>query len=590
MDEKDIRIQELQSLLRQQSEQLARMEVKLQEVVDQHSSTAEQFVQAIDEKDHKIALLEAQIKRLMSSIRGSRQERIHPDQLLLFSLDELDQMAHELEKEHAVPDESVPSVEPERELESRRKKPGRRKLPGHWPKEVRRHELNDEQRKCPCCGELRCEMGVETSQQIEFVPAVFKVIEHQRVQYACKKCQEHVAIAPKPPQPVEKGLPGPGLCAHTVLSKFGDHLPLYREEDLFSRMGWMIRRSTICDWLYELGLLVEPLVLRMKHLLLQSLVIHTDDTKIKMIEPKICREAKFWPYQGDWLHPYVVFDFTLDRSRNGPKTFLADYEGYLQADAYSGYDCVFTSGRVKEVACWVHARRYWHQARDYDKLRANTALGFIARLSQIESQLRETFPARNPQGERDFAAIAEARQKYSVPILEEFKLWLDTELSSKKILPKSLIKSAFTYTLNQWTALCRYTEAGYLCLENNAAERLAKFPAIGRKNFLFVGNERAGRNAGNFYSLVTSAKALGVEPLAWLTDLFQYLPTMRDGAAFEQASQGLAVTSNELDEYLPDRWLINHPDCKWTIDEIRRDERIQKEKRRRDLRRQKRRK
>lgn len=590
MDEKDIRIQELQSLLRQQSEQLARMEVKLQEVVDQHSSTAEQFVQAIEEKDHKIALLEAQIKRLMSSIRGSRQERIHPDQLLLFSLDELDQMAHELEKEHAVPDESVPSVEPERELESRRKKPGRRKLPGHWPKEVRRHELNDEQRKCPCCGELRCEMGVETSQQIEFVPAVFKVIEHQRVQYACKKCQEHVAIAPKPPQPVEKGLPGPGLCAHTVLSKFGDHLPLYREEDLFSRMGWMIRRSTICDWLYELGLLVEPLVLRMKHLLLQSLVIHTDDTKIKMIEPKICREAKFWPYQGDWLHPYVVFDFTLDRSRNGPKTFLADYEGYLQADAYSGYDCVFTSGRVKEVACWVHARRYWHQARDYDKLRANTALGFIARLSQIESQLRETFPARNPQGERDFAAIAEARQKYSVPILEEFKLWLDTELSSKKILPKSLIKSAFTYTLNQWTALCRYTEAGYLCLENNAAERLAKFPAIGRKNFLFVGNERAGRNAGNFYSLVTSAKALGVEPLAWLTDLFQYLPTMRDGAAFEQASQGLAVTSNELDEYLPDRWLINHPDCKWTIDEIRRDERIQKEKRRRDLRRQKRRK
>ena len=165
---------------------------------------------------------------------------------------------------------------------------------------------------------------METSEQLEFIPASWKVIELQRVKYACSKFEEHVAVAAKPPQPIEKGVPGPGLCAYSVLSKFGDHLPLYREEDIHSRTGWLLRRSTICGWLCELGLLVDALVLRKKHLILQSKVIHTDDTKIKMLATPICQEAKFWPYQGDWLHPYVVFDFTLDRKRYAANLFRAD--------------------------------------------------------------------------------------------------------------------------------------------------------------------------------------------------------------------------------------------------------------------------
>jgi transposase len=597
MDAKDLLIKELQAqlqcnqeMLQSKDKQLEHIEAKLHEVASQHTSVTEQFSQALEEKDHRISLLEAKIKRLLSTVRGSRQERINPDQLLLFSQDELKQLAQELEKS-AQDDADQPEQEQETDQpqnsaspgEPTKKGNGRRPLPSNWPKETRRYELNEEERKCPCCGETRHEMGVETSQQIEFIPATFKVIEHQRVQYACKSCQENVAIAPKPPQPIEKGLPGPGLCSFVVLSKFGDHLPLYREEDLFSRMGWLIRRSTICDWLYELGMLVEPLVQRMKHLVLQSSVIHTDDTKIKMLDIGICREAKFWPYQGDWLHPYVVFDFTLDRTRHGPKNFLANYQGYLQADAYSGYDCVYASGMVKEVACWVHTRRYWYDARDYDKTRANIALGYIARLSQIESQLRTSFPSSTPQGERDFEAIARARQEHSRPILNAFKEWMEGELYGGRILPKSLIKSAFTYTLNQWDALCRYTDAGYLSFENNAAERLVKYPAIGRKNYLFVGNERAGRNAANFYSLVTSAKLNGVEPFAWLKDVIARLPSYRGGAAFAQSASGGSVTSGELDELLPDRWLATHPDCKWQIDDIRREERRQKETRKRQL-------
>jgi transposase len=571
MDAKDRRIHEL--------------EAELHEARSQHAATTEQFARTLEEKNQLIASLERHIRQLLRTVRGSRQERIDPDQLLLFSVDELQQLAKELEQAAATPepagDESVPETEQDAAKPRNVNHNGRRRLPVHLPREIQRHELPAEQRPCPCCGEQRTEFGVETSEQLEFVPASWKVIEHQRVKYACPKCQENVVVATKPAQPIEKGVPGPGLCAYSVLSKFGDHLPLYREEDIHSRTGWVIRRSTICGWLCTLGLLVEPLVLRMKHLILQSKVIHTDDTKIKMLETPICREAKFWPYQGDWLHPYVVFDFTLDRKRYGPQKFLSGYQGYLQADAYAGFDCVYAPGLVKEVACWVHARRYWHQAVDSDTLRANTALGFIARLSQIESQLRESYPAKNLAGERDFDAIAQARQKYSVPILAEFKGWMERELSTGRILPKSDIRSAFTYTLNQWPALCRYTEQGYLSMDNNAAERLVKFPAIGRGNFLFVGNERAGRNAANFYSLVTGAKLNGVEPFAWLKDLFTHLPSFRDGEAFRQAKNGEPVISEELDQLLPDRWLDQHPDHRWTIDAIRHEERHQKEKARR---------
>ena len=573
MDAMELQIEELKATLQCK-------EAELVEAKAQHSATAEQFSRTLEEKNNAIALLELRIKRLLLTVRGSRQERIDPDQLLLFSHEELQQLANELEANQQLQDQ--PPAEPlDESTKDRKKKSGRRQLPSHLPREVRRYELSEEERKCPCCGEERAEFDVDKSEQLEFIPSTWKVIEHQRVKYACKACQENVAVAPKPPQPIEKGLPGPGLCAYSVLSKFGDHLPLYREEDIHSRTGWTIRRSTICGWLYELGLLSEPLVMRKKHLLLQSKVIHTDDTKIKMIEPGICREAKIWPYQGDWLHPYVVFDFTLDRSRNGPQQFLKDYQGYLQADAFSGYDCVYTSGHVHEVACWVHTRRYWHEAIDYDEVRANIALGYFARLSQIESQLRESYPVKNTQGERDFDAIAQARQKHARPILNQFKAWMDQELLGGRILPKSNIKSAFNYTLNQWDALCRYTEQGFLSTTNNASERQAKLPAIGRKNYLFVGNERAGRNAAIFYSLVASAKANGVEPFAWLKDVFAQLPNFRDGEAFRQSKSGEPVTSPELDHLLPDRWLQANPGHEWTIDTIRRAERRQKEKARR---------
>jgi transposase len=602
MDAKDLQIEQLKAQLKRLTEENQSL-----------SAVTEQFQSQLQEKDSLIASLQSQVKRLMITVRGSRQERINPDQLLLFTNAEIQQLADELQAKQnpdqpsdepngdIIEDDASGSEEPitddgdngagdkgDNKPKPKRNHKGRRRLPAHMAREIVRHELSEEDRKCPCCNEVRNEFSVEKSEQLEYVPAHWKVIEHHRVKYCCSACQEKVVVAPKPPQPIEKGLPGPGLCAYSVLSKFGDHLPLYREEDIHSRAGHTIRRSTICNWLYQLGLLVEPLVMRMKHLILDSKVIHTDDTKIKMLQPGICQEAKFWPYHGDWLHNYVVFDFTIDRKRFGPQRFLEEYEGYLQADAYAGYDCVYAPGKVKEVACWIHARRYWYDAREHDSTRANMALGYIARLFQIESQLETAFPRINARGERDFAAIAEARQKHSRPLLDEFKGWLEKETMSGRILPKSDIKKAFTYTLNQWNALCRYTDEGYLAMDNNLAERMVKYAAIGRKNYLFVGNERAGRNAANFYSLVNSAKVNTVEPMAWLTDLFKQLPYHRDGLAFKQAAAGERITSPELDHLLPDRWLEVHPDNVWKIDEIRRQERESKDRaRKRKLKRRK---
>lgn len=560
----------LQELLKENE----RLRKSLADSQAQHEAVKAQFTESLEEKQQKISTLEHQLKLLLQKIKGSRQERIDPDQLLLFSSDELQEMADQMGQGR--PEEDLIDDRPAGKR--RRKRRGRvGKLPEHLHREIFRHELSPEERLCPCCGEERQEIGVESSEQLEWVPAKLKVLQHDRVKYACRGCQENVAIAAKPPQPIEKGLPGPGLCAHTTLSKFGDHQPNYRQEDIHSRLGMTIRRSTLCGWQATLAELALPLVMRMKFLILQSQVIHTDDTSIKMLQPGrgTTQTAKFWPYLGDWLHPYAVYDFTLTRERDGPQTFLEGFKGYLQADAYSGYDGIFAGDQILEVACWIHARRYWHQAIDNDPLRANHALGFIARLSQIETQLRKAYPALNLQGQRDFAAVAAARQEHSVPILTDFKEWLDSEKDDRRILPKSPIRSAFTYTLNQWEALCRYTDEGFLSWDNNVAERLVKLPAIGRKNFLFVGSPNAGRGAATMYSLVSSAKANGVEPFAWLKDLFTQLPYHRGGEAFAQAANNQPVTSDELDDLLPDRWLQQNPEHVWTIDEIRRKERAQ---------------
>ncbi len=520
-----------------------------------------------------VANLEQQLTRLLRKQYGPQRERIDPNQLTLFSAEEIEQLAAELQNgaDAAVPDDDGSDDDSATDDNSegdgdaaesgsgkKRKRTGhgRSRLPDDLPRDVVLHELTDAERTCPGCGELRQIIGCETSVQLEFVPGSLKAVEHQRQKCACKECEEHVAIATKPPQPIEKGLAGPGLLAHVVLSKYGDYLPLYRQEDILSRYGIIIRRSTLCDWVAASADLVTPLYHLMCDRVRASHVIHTDDTSIKMLAPGGCLSCKFWTYLGDAAHPYAVYEFSQTREGKEPSRFLAGFEGYLQADAFSGYDQVYGGGRIIEVACMAHDRRYWWEAKETDAVRAHEALSYIGRLYALEEQFE--------QAKLEGDSLRDARQTHAVPILNDFEAWLEREHT--RVLPKSLIGKAFTYTRNQWQALCRYTEDGALDIDNNAAERLMKLPAIGRKNFLFVGSEAGGDRAAILLSMVASAKHCGVDPWAWLNAVFRDLPVRLQAAA--SSSEPIPLT-----DLLPDAWLSAHPEHRWRIDDIRQKER-----------------
>jgi transposase len=491
----------------------------------------------IEQQRGTISKQEQTIVDLLAALRGKRRERIDPNQLVLFDLGELESLLEEQARESA----------PRR----KRRPHGRRLLPDHLPREEVLHELPESQRLCPHDGQPMQPIRYETSQQLDYEPAKLKVIVHKRAVYACpaKHDAATLPITPKPPQPIDKGLPGPGLLAALVLGKFGDHLPGYRLEDILFRHGVQIRRSTIYDWLAAAADLVEPLVDLMRRRVLQSKVLHTDDTQVKLIDQELrgTRLARYWAYVGDRGHPYIVYDFTDSRQREGPERFLEGYQGYLQADAYGGYDGIYLKahGAIVEVACWTHCRRYWWKAREQDPPRAHHVLAVIGQLYDVERDAR------------DLSAEARRalRAEQAAPLLAKLQNWLDTQ----QLLPKSLIGQAATYTRNQWAALNRYLEDGDLSIDNNLSERCVKPVAIGRKNWLFVGSQQAGERSARLMSLIASCKHNRVEPWAYLRDLFTRLPA---GAP--------------LETFLPDRWLADHPQHRWTIADHREQERAAK--------------
>ena len=492
----------------------------------------------IDTQREQLEKKDRQILELLQALRGKQRERIDPNQLLLFEIGELEQL---LEEQAADDDKDAKS-------RRRRRKHGRRLIPENLPREEIVYELREDERRCPIDGEPMPLIRYETSEQLEYEPATLKVIVHKRAVYACPQKHDEAKLitTPKPPQPIEKGLAGPGLLAAMVVGKFGDHLPGYRLEDILSRNGVEIRRSTIYGWLSAVADLTRPLYELMKQRVLQSRVIHTDDTHVKLIDTTIggTRTARFWAYLGDRNHPYEVYDFTESRGRAGPQDFLKDFNGYLQADAYGGYDGIYleSGGAIVEVACWAHTRRYWYKAREQDAARAHHVLAVISRLYELERATKDA----------DAASRQQLRVEHAAPVLADLKQWLDDQ----EFLPKSLIGKAATYTRNQWEALNRYLEDGDLSIDNNAAERSMKPVAIGRKNWLFVGSPKAGNRAAILMSLIASCKANHVEPWAWLRDILTELPK---GTAHENL--------------LPDHWLDSHPQHRWTIADQRRRER-----------------
>lgn len=470
----------------------------------------------------------AEIDAILRRFYGPKSERFDPRQLLLFGV-------------HV---DATPLDEPSIEEESGeplvtrrvrdRHKHGRQQLPDHLPRIEIEHDLADAEKPCPCCGEMRHRIGREISEQLEYLPASFKVLRHVRHTYACKRCETtaidpRIATAAKPQQPIDKGLAGPGLLAYVITSKLGDHLPLYRLEHIFERQDVSIARITMCAWLRAAAGLVEPLVALMADRVRRSRVVHADETVVPIQAPGAgkCRKGRIWAYFGDRENPYIVYDYTPDRTRAGPTTWLAGYKGYLQADTYGGYDGIYREGDVTEVAGWAHARRKFFDARSTDGRRSAHLLALVGGLYDVERQAKDL----------DESARLERRQQQGVPILERIKAWLDDE--ARVVLPRSPMAGAIGYARNQWEAHCVYATRGFLAIDNNAAERDLKRVAIGRKNWLFAGNDEAGRAAATLYSLIASAERHGVDPQRYLTSVLAKIPI---------------TPASKLEPFLPDTW------------------------------------
>jgi transposase len=508
-----------------------------------------ELLASLHERDCDIEGYRHRINLLLRRLYGPRGERIDPNQLLLFA-----EMAAGQDAAPA-PTEPAAAARPRRRCRPH----GRRRLPDNLPREPRHHELSEAERICSACGQRRVDIGTDRSEQLDYRPASLFVIEHFTHKYACPCCSQRqyqcqdppppapplpyplpdgsavVIAAPKPAMPIAKGLPGPGLLAHLIVSKCIDHLPLHRLERVYQRQGLFLHRSTLCDWMAASAQLLRPLYDLMVSAVLQSRALHTDDTTVKLQELVTHRlsTARLWVYLGDAAHPYNVFDFTLNRKRDGPQKFLARYQGYLHADAFSGYDGLYlpdprtATARIIEVACNAHARRKFYEARSSDALRAHQALAYYRQLYELERQAKDFSDVQRLQ----------VRQDLAVPILGQFRTWLEAQRS--EVLPKSPMGEAIGYALNNWAALVRYAKAGYLAIDNNASEREMKRIAIGRKNWLTIGSPRGGQTATVLFSFTSTCQRLGVEPWAYLQDLLARLPT---------------TPTERLGDLLPDHW------------------------------------
>jgi transposase len=418
---------------------------------------------------------------------------------------------------------------------------GRRPLPEHLPRERVEIDLAESEKACPCCGRTRVRIGAETSEQLDYRSASLFVIQRVRHTYACVTCSRTadpadeptptIATAPLPPQPIDKGLPGPGLLVHVLVSKFADHQPLYRQAGILARHGVDVSRSTLGGWVAAAADLLKPLVDRMAALVRQSRVIQTDDTPVPVLDPgsRRTKTGHLWVYLGDAAHPYAVFDFTPTYSGDGPRAWFGGYARYVQADALKQYDPLFDRPppRPTEVGCWTHARRKFHDARTTDPARAHEAIARIRRLYDIEAEIAPL----------DDCGRQAARQARSRPVLDGLLAWLEQE--RPRVLPKSPMGTAVGYALGNRAALTRFTEAGYLQIDNNASERALRAVAVGRKNYLFAGSDAGGRSAAILYSVVGTCRRIGLDPLAYLRDVLRRLPSLPD---------------SRLDDLLPGRW------------------------------------
>jgi transposase len=464
----------------------------------------------LQSKEIEIERLTAQLARLKRMQFGRSSEKLDREiEQLELLLDDL----YESKGARAGPREGgeCPSALPEPAV-----KPIRRPLPDHLPREEIMHACAS---VCPKCGGGLRRLGEDVTEVLEYVPASFKVVRHVRPKLSCRRC-ESITQPPMPSLPIERGRPGPGLLAHVLVSKYVDHLPLYRQAEIYAREGIELERSTLADWVGRSAALLAPLADALRRDVMGSDVLHGDDTPVPVLAPGTgkTKTGRLWTYVRDERphcgkrSPAAVFFYSPDRKGEHPRDHLQSFKGTLHADGYAGFNAIFEKGQITEAACWAHVRRKFFDANaNNGSPIAEEALMRIGKLYDVEKQAR----GRPPDERRAL------RQQQSKPLLDDLKAWL--ALTKLKLSPRSEIAAAIRYALGRWPALVRYANDGRLEIDNNAAERAIRPLALGRKNYLFAGSDAGGQRAATIYSLTETAKLNGIDPEAYLRDVLARL-------------------------------------------------------------------
>ena len=450
-------------------------------------------------RDAEIEHLKLVIAKLQRMQFGCRSEQRHA------VLSQLELALEECEVTQAER-ANAPDVVPKKPAARKTRRP----LPPHLPREIVIHATGHT--GCPDCGGRLRPLGEDVAEMLEYVPAHFKVIRHIRPKLACASC-DSILQAPAPSRPIARGMAGAGLLAHVLVSKYCDHLPLYRQSGIYARSGVELERSILADWVGQSSALLRPLVEALRKYVFSGSKLHADDTPVPVLAPGTgkTKTGRLWTYvrddrpAGDDAAPAVWFAYSPNRKGEHPRTHLKAFTGILQADAYAGFDALYAGGKILEAACWAHARRKFfevHQA--HASPLAAEALQRIGALYAIEAEVRGKRPDERLR----------LRQARAQPLLVDFLAWLLEQ--QRKLSRKSGLAEAIAYALNQWVALNRYVGDGRIEIDNNAAERSLRAVALGRKNFLFAGSDAGGERAAAIYSLIGAAKLNGLDPEAYL--------------------------------------------------------------------------
>jgi transposase len=505
-------------LIAQQQEQLKEKQAHIEELTRKLHSTQQQ-----------LKALQHQVEQLLKRLYGRSSEKFDPNQLRIFKDKELIEAIEGKQAGYVVkPPEQITAVEKKRPHKARRKHLGRIPIPEHLERVEIIIDIPEEQKICPKTGKPLKQIGWEISEKLEYRPGRLFVNVYKRPKYV--SAISDIIIAPMPDHPIEKCKADIGLLSQIIVSKFADHLPLYRQDGIFEREGVMIPRSTQTSWLLECYEAIKPLGEILKQVVLGSGILFTDDTPIPLQVKGHGRvkKGRLWVYiRGGPGPPLVVYDFSPDRSKRRPLDFLSSYRGYIHADAYSGYDELFKRDGVIEVGCWVHTRRKFDEAVSSRPREATEIMAHIAQIYKVESECKDM----TAEDRRIY------RQTHARAIID--RLFSRVEDLIPKTTPSEPLRKAITYALNQREALYRYLDNGWLKPDNNTAENAIRPLALGRKNWLFAGSERGGKAAALYYSLIESCKACGVNPWQYLNDVLRRI---------------MSHPINRLRELLPDKW------------------------------------